>query len=158
MAQILIDFPSNTIKNGMCAADMALAASKHIRHQSVDVELYGPATSIAALTKWIHIVRGATGTLVGFEAAIAVLASDVSRTVTVDLHKSTGGGAFATVLTSTIGFTTSSTVRVPVAAVINTATLVDGDILAIVVTVAGGSGTQATGLMATLTMEEVYAP
>lgn len=155
--QVTVDWPSNTIKNVMCASDMALAASKLIRHQSVDVELFGPATTVTALTKWIHIVRGSTGTLVGLEAAIAVLASDVSRTITVDLHKSTGGGSFATVLTSTIGFTTSSTVRVPVAAVINTATLVDGDILAIVVTVAGGSGSQATGLMATLHMEETYS-
>lgn len=157
MTQVTIEWPSNSIKDTMCSSSMNLSASKHVRHQSIDVELYGPTTAIAAVTKWIHIVRGSTGTLVGFEAAIAVLASDVSRTVTVDLHKSTGGGSFSTILSATIGFTTSSTVRTPVPAVFSNAAIVDGDILAIVVTVAGGSGTQATGLTCTLTYEETYA-
>lgn len=158
MAQITIDFPSNSITNTMCNSAMALAASKHIRHQSIDVELYGPSTTVAALTKDVHIVRGATGTLVGFEATInGTIATGADRTVTVDLHKSTGAGAFATVLSSTIGFTNSSTLRTAVAAVFSSTTLVDGDMLRIIVTVAGAAGNQAIGLFGTITMEESYA-
>lgn len=119
-----------------------------------DVELFGPATTITALTKTLHIVRGGTGALVGAEAVIYVIASDVSRTVTVDIQKSTAGGAFATVCSVTIGFSTSTPVRVPVAATFSSTALTDGDVLEAIVTVAGGSGTQAQGLHLTLTFDE----
>lgn len=122
--------------------------------RSHSTELFGPSTTITALTKLLHIVRGATGTLVGAEAVISVVASDASRTVTVDIQKSTGGAAFATVCTTTIDITSSTTVRVPVAAVFSSTALTDGDILQAVVTVAGGVGTQAQGLLLTLTFDE----
>lgn len=148
--------PSGSITNDSIQASAGISASKTVRHESINVELFGPAVSVAAVTKWLHIVRGATGTIVAFEAAIAVAADDVSRTIDVDLHKSTGGGSFASVLSASADFTNSSTVRVPVAATISSAGLVDGDILAVVVAVAGGSGNQATGLTVTLTIEETY--
>lgn len=157
MPQLNVDIPYGGITRGMIQTNAGIEASKFVRHQSVDQELFGPAASITALTKLVHIVRGAAGTIRGFEAIISVLASDVSRTVTVDLQKSTGGGAFATVLSSTISFTTSSTVRVPVAAVLSSAGLVDGDVLEVIVTVAGGAGTQATGLLVSLTYEEEFS-
>ena len=117
-------------------------------------ELFGPAVAVTALTKWVHIVRGATGTVVSVEAAIAVVATGADRTITVDLHKSTGAGAFATILSATIGFTNASAVRTMVAGTISTATLADGDILAVVVTVAGAGGNQATGLTVTVNLGE----
>ncbi len=139
---------------------MNLDASKHIRHESINKMLFGRSTTVIAATEDIHIVRGATGTLVGFEASInGAIATGADRTITVDLHKSTGGAAFATVLSSTIGFTNVSTLRTAVAAVINAASaaLVDGDQLAIIVTVAGAASAQATGLSVTLTYTETYA-
>lgn len=158
MAQITIDVPSGGITNTMIKAAAGINASKIVRHQSINTELFGPATSVTALTKDIHIVRGSTGTLVGFQATInGAIATDVSRTITVDLHKSTGGGAFATVLSSTIDFTNASVLRTAVSAVLSSTSLVAGDMLRIIVTVAGGSGSQATGLLTVLTMEETYA-
>lgn len=158
MPQILIDFPSRSIADSLISDSAAIAAGKVIRHQAIDNELYGPSTTVAALTKDVHIVRGATGTLVGFEAAICgTIATGADRTVTVDLQKSTGAGAFATVCSSTIGFTNASVLRTPVAAVFSSTGLVDGDILRIVVSVAGSAGNQASGLLTTLTMAETYA-
>lgn len=160
MTQIAFEWPAKTIVNGMCSDSMALAASKVIRHQSCDHELFGPSTTITALSKDIHIVRGATATVIGLEAAICgTIATGADRTVTVDLHKSTGGGAYATVLSSTIGFTNASTLRTAVAAVVSAspAALVDGDILRLIVTVAGSASAQALGLIVTLTYTETYA-
>lgn len=160
MPQVTVDFPSGGFSKGLFPPNMGLEANKIVRHQSVDRELFGPAVTVAALTTDVHIVKGTTATVVGLEAAICgTIATGADRTVTIDLHKSTGAGAFATVLSSTIGFTDASVLRTAVAAVINATTgaLVDGDILRIIVTVAGSAGNQALGLVVTMTMEETYA-
>lgn len=160
MTQVAIDWPSGTITNTMCSASMNLSASKFVRHQSVDVELFGPSTTVTALTKDLHIVRGSTGTCVGFEAAICgTIATGADRTVTVDLQKSTVAGAFSSIVSSTIGFTNASVLRTATAGVLHSTNkaVIDGDILRVVVTVAGSAGNQALGLLFTLTMEETYA-
>lgn len=150
-------YPAGSITDAAIAAGATgayITRTKVHHQQNIGVELYGPTTTVAALTKWLHIVRGAAATIVAFEAAIAVVATGADRTITVDLQKSTGGGAFATVLSATCGFTNGSTVRVPVAGTISSASLVDGDILQTVVTVAGAAGAQATGLTIGLTLAE----
>jgi hypothetical protein len=120
----------------------------------ISQELFGPTAAVTALTKWLHIVRGGTGARVAFEAAIALGPTGADRTITVDLQKSTGGAAFATVLSATIGFVDASVERVATAATISSTALTDGDILQVVVTVAGAAGNQATGLTVTLTYDE----
>lgn len=135
-----------------------LEAHKIVRHQSVDVELFGPATTVAALTKLIHIVKGQAGTLVQLTAAVVTAATGADRTVNVDLKKSTGGGAFATVLTATILFNNTSVALTPESVSGFTSDeLAADDILELVVTVAGAAGNQAIGLIVTLTFEEEYA-
>lgn len=149
--------PANSIGNAAIATGATgsyIAATKVQHQQSVNEELFGPAVAVTAVTKWVYIVRGATGTLVSVEAAIAVVASGADRTITVDVHKSTGAGAFATVLSGTIGFTNVTAVRTPVGGTISSTALVDGDILEVIVTVAGSAGNQATGLTCTLNIRE----
>lgn len=150
-------YPAGSVTNTAIAAGATgtyIDRTKVYHQYTIDAELFGPLVSVAALTKWLHIVRGAAGTIVAIEAAIAVVATGADRTITVDLHKSTGAGAFATVLSATIGFTNASAVRTPVAGTLSSSTLVDGDILEVIVTVAGSAGNQATGLTVTLTLAE----
>lgn len=155
MPQVTVDFPSGYLKDSHVNSSAAIAYTKLVAASSIDVELAGPTTAITALDKLLHIVRGATATLIGVEVAIVTVADDASRTATIDIHKSTGGGSFATIMTSTCNISTSTTVRTPVAGVIASPTLVDGDILKAVVTVAGGGGTvNAKGLILTLTIAE----
>lgn len=157
MAQVTIDMPTGGITNTMIKAAAGINASKIVRHQSIDNELFGPATTVTALTKDVHIVRGATGTLVGFQAAInGAIATGADRTVTVELLKSTGGGSFSTVLSGTIDFTDASVLRTAVSAVISNTSLVAGDLLRITVAVAGAADNQAIGLLTTVTLEESY--
>jgi hypothetical protein len=144
-------------QGGWVDADIAesanIAARKTIARRSLDVELFGPTTTIAALTKLLHIARAA-GTIVAVEAIITVQATGADRTVTVDLQKSTGGGAFATILSTTVNIDNTTVVRTAVLAVVSNTDLVDGDILQAVVTVAGSAGNQAQGLLLTVTFDE----
>lgn len=156
MTLMQVDVPNGQVTNNMIVGP--IDASKLYRHQSWDKELFGPAASVTALTTDAHIVRGTAGLLVGFQGAICgAIATGADRTVTVDLQKSTGAGAFATVLSGTIGFTNASVLRTPVSGVISSSALVAGDILRVIVTVAGSASAQATGLVVTLTYAESYS-
>lgn len=152
-----VSLPSSSVSNTNIVAGSSgnrITADKVVHQQVKSGELYGPTTTIAALTKdGVHRAYG-SGTLVEFAAWIQVAADDASRTVTVDLQKSTSGGAYATVLSSTIGFTNASTVRVALTGTISSTSYVAGDTFRVVVSVAGGSGNQATGLSYALTLTE----
>lgn len=142
-----LSIPSGTLTNAGVAADAAIAESKLVHMINVPQELYGPAVTVAALTKLAYIGKG-VGTITAVRACVITPANDASRTVTVDLQKSTAGGAFATILSGTVGFTNGSTARTLVAGTISSASYAAGDLFQWVVTVAGGSGTQAAGLLA----------
>jgi hypothetical protein len=148
--------PAGSINNQAILGDAQIAAEK-LQQQGngiwTAVELFGPLTAVTALTKTLGMAY-APGTLVDLDAWIEVVATGADRTVTVDLHKSTGGGAYSTVLSGTIGFRNVSTVRVAVGATISTPAYVAGDIFRLVVTVAGSAGAQATGLTVRLTARE----
>lgn len=149
------NLPDAAITNAMIAENAnALINAEKAEHQfGVNLEQFDEDTNVAAKKSWMHIVNGSAGEVAAFEAAIAVAITG-DYTVTVDLEKSTGAGAFASILTNTIDFSSSDAVRTAKAAVINTATLTDGDILRVNTTVSGSSGTQAQGLMLTLSLRE----
>jgi hypothetical protein len=144
--------PSGTVTDNSVAAGAGIDSTKLETRPKITTELFAQGTTVAAVTKWLHIVRGATGTIKNIGAMIAAAITG-DNTVTIDLKKSTGGGAFATVLTGTFGFSSASAVRTLVNGTISSAALVAGDILQVVVTVAG-TGTQAQGLTVSLQIEE----
>ena len=118
-------------------------------------ELFAAASSVTALTKDVYVVKGANGTLLGFTAAITgTIATGADRTVTVDLQKSTGAGAFATVLSATIQFNNVSVLRTASSGTFSSTSLVAGDLLRVVVTVAGAAGNQALGLVCSIQLRE----
>lgn len=147
------------IRDPQIADGAGIKAEKVIQQYTIPLMLTADtATTVTAVTKGLTIIKSAQGaTLMGFEANVWTIATDVSRTVTVDLQKSTAGGAFATVLSSTIGFTNTSSNRVKQSAVISNTSCVQGDIYQVVVTVAGGSGSQAIGLLCALTLQDRLA-
>lgn len=146
-------YPAGSITNTAVAASAEIEATKLVHMVNPCVELYGPATTVAALTKLAYVAKG-DGTLSVARAFVITPANDVSRTVTVALQKSTGGGAFATVFSGDIQFTNASTARTLVSGTFSSTAYVAGDLFQWVVTVAGGSGTQAAGLFAEFTAYE----
>jgi hypothetical protein len=112
-----------------------------------------PGTAVVAATTHLHILR-ATGTVVAIEAMTPTPATGADRTVSIDLQKSTAGGAFATILTAPIALNNATTARTAVTGTLANDAVVDGDILELVVTVAGALANQAQGLLVTVTLRE----
>jgi hypothetical protein len=131
----------------------AIQAAKVI-HRLVAHYAQDPGSNVAAETKDLHIVNGTTGTVINLWAALTGILAAGAYACAVDLQKSTGGGAFASILSAPLALNSTNTIRVATAATITTAGLVKGDILRIVVTISGGSGTQPQGLAVTIDIEE----
>lgn len=145
-----------SIGNDQIAAGADIDASKLICHFRLPAELCSDAAQVAAVNRYLFTAR-AGGSLLGVDAAITgAIATGSDRTITIDLQKSTAGGAFATVLSATFGFTHTSTLLVPVPGVIADPEYVAGDIFRAVVTVAGAASAQAEGLGLTLSAAELY--
>ena len=144
--------PDGSISNDAIAGAAGIEATKVVHQWTLPVR-QSPGTAVVAATDLLHIARFA-GEIVAIEAATATVATGADRTVTIDLQKSSSGGAFASVLTGGIVLDDGSTNRVPVAGTINSPDFVDGDLLQVVVAVAGSAGAQAQGLLVSVTLRE----
>lgn len=147
--------PEDTVVDANVNSAAAIAASKLQHQHPISVQIADDATAVAAGDQLLHICRS-TGEFYDLRAAVVTVATGADRTVTIDVHKSTGGGAFATILTTTIVLDDDSTALTPVAAVVDAtkSALVAGDILKLVWTVAGSAGNQAIGCVATANIIE----
>ena len=153
-----LEFSGGGLTDDDISANASIDAGKVGQQFAIDRQLFAEGAAITALaSELLHIVHGETGVIAGFEAIITTVATGADRTANIDLQKSTGGGAFATILTGTILFNDSSTARTVVPAVLSNAAVVDGDILRAVVAVAGSADAQAAGLAVTLSLEEETA-
>ncbi|HZT79628.1 MAG TPA: hypothetical protein VFA26_05385, partial [Gemmataceae bacterium] len=140
------------LDNSNVAGNAGIKASKLEGEFSLGYSQTGPVVSD---THYLRIVRGANATVLALQAAITeAVATGADRTVTLDLQKSTGGSAFATILAAPVQFTSGSALRAVSAAVISSASLTAGDVLRLVVTAGGSAGAQAQGLAATVTLRE----
>jgi hypothetical protein len=143
--------PAGSIANAAIQADAEIDETKLQHRHALH---YSATGTVVAATEYIHIMP-VDGALLSIEAAITeIIATGADRTVNVDLQKSTGAGAFATVMTATIEFDNASVLRTAVAGVLASTALVAGDILKIVITVAGAAGNQALGLVVTVELRE----
>ena len=154
-------FANSMVLSAGCVSDAnvnvaaAIDADKLQHRHPLDAELIASASAVTAITKLLHI-SAVTGTVMGLKAAVMTAATGADRTVTVDLQKSTGGAAFATVLTTAVILNNASVARVAQNAVVNATliSLVAGDILQVVVTVAGSANDQAKGLVISAVIDE----
>lgn len=151
-----VNLPTGSVTNEEIAASAGIEASKLQTHFRFKDELFAAATTVAAVSKYVFTAHAA-GSLLGVEAVITgAIATGADRIVSIDLKKSTAGGAFASVLSGVFGFTNSSTLLVPVSGTIVTPNYIAGDTFEIVVTVAGSASAQATGLGITIATAENY--
>lgn len=144
--------PAGCIGDAEIEAAAGIQATKVERQFNVYDE-QTPGSAVVAKTKLAHIAKAA-GSVVGIDAVTTTVATGGDRTVTIDLQKSTAGGAFATVLSAVVTLNNSSVVRTVYSGVISSAAFVAGDIFQIVTAVAGAAGAQAAGLQVTVTLRE----
>lgn len=132
------------IENANIASGAAIKASKLEGEYTHD---YSQTGTVAAGTAYFGPIKGSAATLLSFSATITeTIATGGDRTVTITLLKSTGGGAFASVLSAAIVLDTGNVLYIPEVATINTTSAVAGDMYKITVAVAGAAGNQALGL------------
>lgn len=118
---------------------------------------YGPAadsTTVVAVTKTLTGIHY-TGSVVEVSVTPVTAPTGGDLAFTVDIKKSTGAGAFATILTGVVTVNSSSANRTAQYATLSgTPTLVRGDLLQIVVAVSGSTGTQGAGYDVTIRTRE----
>lgn len=144
---------SASLTNAMfsSAASARLVAEKVVHRFALDYRQNNGA-AIAAATVPLHICRG-TATAIQLKGAITGVVPTGADTVTVDIQKSTGAGAFATIMSATMQFSVASVLRTVVNSTsFSSTSFAAGDIIAVVVTVSGSSG---QGLMVTLEIDEL---
>lgn len=147
-----VALPANSINENNLTTAALLPAAKLVARFAKD-HRQASGADVAAKTELIHIAKYA-GIVKSVEAAIDdAITGD--NTVVIDLKKSTGGGAFATVLSSALTINSASAAQTAIAATVDATKddYVAGDVFEIVVTVTG-TGTQAQGLNVTVFFEE----
>jgi hypothetical protein len=149
----LVTLPANSVdENTLKTA--SLFPADNLVHRFAKDHRQKTGTAVASVTEEIHIAAYA-GIVDSIEAVVSTVAIG-NATVTIDLQKSTGGAAFATVLTSTFVMDSTNTVRVVEAGAVDATKddYVAGDVFRLVVTSDAGTGTQAEGLNITVFFEE----
>jgi len=142
-----MDIPSGTVVNDDVSGAAAIEATK-LQHQHQITHAQGSATTAAAEEKVIHVVYGATGTIVAINAGM-VSPNVGAAACTVDLHVNG-----ATVLDAVISLTSGETAFELVAGTIDTPALTDDDVVELVITATAGGGTLGTGLFVTVIIRE----
>jgi len=147
-----VTLPSGVIGNTDIESGAEIDASK-LDHQYMLTHTQADGSDVVAQTDIVHIAKAA-GELVAVEAVVDQVPTG-DYTVTIDVQKSTGGGSFATLMSATVVIDSDNTDRtLEAGSIAGTTTYADGDLIAIVVTVAGSSGTQAQGLCVTACVRE----
>ncbi len=139
-------YPAGSISNAAVAAAAAIAATKMLHQHHLTYAQDSGATA-ANEERVIHVVYGAAGTSVSFEAG-CVVTNDGECTVTIDLLKNG-----TTVLSSAPVITSSHSAYELVTGTIGTSALVDGDVLEITIATAG-TDTVGLGAFCSLVLRE----
>ena len=101
-------------------------------------------STIVNATRYWKVARA--GNVIELRAAVTESIPTGTGTTTIDLQKSTGGGAFASMLSSTLVLNSSSTLLVDQTANLSTTTIAKGDTLKLTVTIFNGTGGPGAGL------------
>ncbi len=144
--------PANCVDENNLKTAAKLPASKLVARFPKDVR-QKTGTAVVTQTELIHIAKAA-GLVTSVEVAIdAAITGD--NTLTIDVKKSTGGAAFATILSAALTINSATAVRTAVAATIDATKddYVAGDVFEVIIT-AAGTGTQAQGVNVSVFFEE----
>jgi len=139
-----LSIPALTVNNAAVAAAAAIAYTKVVHKHN---KTYAQAGSSADETKVIHVVHGATCTLLNFE--VGVVTAFVGDSCTIDLKKNG-----TTVLSAAVTLDEGDAAYAKVAGTISTAGGVDGDVYTVVQDFTTAAGTPATGVWASLALAE----
>lgn len=152
--------PAGVLTNAMMQESMGFSASKQEHQYPLNYKQDDGSDIVAAIAP-IYIVRGATAEIIECEVVCVDAPEGGDKKFTVDLKKCNEGSPTpATVLDAVLdsdtygaGVVEASDCEVGTA-IIDSADLVVGDTLVVVVAVAGSTGNQGQGLIVTVTIRE----
>jgi hypothetical protein len=139
--------PASSVSNASIEAGANVDAAKlDHQHQQVVTQVHGSAA--VDERRVIHVVKGATATLIAFRAGV-VVACIGDSTITVDLRKNG-----TTMLTAVISIDSGDAAYAILSATLASTSLVTGDVLEVVIDATVGTGTLGQGLFAEVTLRE----
>lgn len=141
--------PASSIDGAAWNDAGAVLEYTNAEHEHRDALRQVAGSNVVAEDKVLAEVRGATGELLGITAMLHGQIPDDTRTVVVDLHVNG-----ASVLSATFTLDTANTLSTSEAGTISSATLAQGDIIEVVVTVGGAAGTHPQGLLVEVRWKE----
>lgn len=147
-----VNLPDGVVDNADINSDADIAYSKlqHVHHCVIE-QANGSAV---ADQESIVFIATAPCTILAVEIMILTAAAGDS-TVDVDVKKSTGGGAFSSILSAAEQIDSTTVVRTLVEATLSgTPTLADGDAIEIVIDATVGTGTLPQGIIVDVTIAE----
>ena len=136
-----------TVQDADLAGSANLDPTK-MRHQYCAVFAQANSAAASDTGRVIHVVKGATGTVVAFRAG-SIVAATGNATVTVDLKKNG-----TTMLSAVITLDSSNTAYVLEEATLSVTAVVAGDVLTLVIVATVGTGALPTGLFAEVVVRE----
>jgi len=146
--------PDGTVTDAKVATTAAIAHTKH-EHRYQVRSVQGSTGAVVAKTEMLYYAYRPQ-TVIYATATVDTIADSTGRTVTIDIQKSVAGSTYSTILSASLVFnSTNSTARTPRAfSLSGTPTMLQGDVLRTVVSVAGSTGVQAKGLLVALNAVE----
>ncbi len=145
MATGIIYLPAGCLDATHPASATKFNASNVIHHFGKD-HRQASGSDVASKTELVHVASYA-GTINGFKVGISVAPTGGDKQYTVDLQKSTGGGAFASILSAVVTIDSGKSDRSVTAGTISSPTYAAGDIFQVVVTASGTTGSQGQGVV-----------
>jgi hypothetical protein len=139
-----VELPANSVEDATVKVGTQIDHEKLI-HLHLASHQQSQAGDVVTARHIIHVCKFAA-TIEYVQVCIDDAPTGGDKQYTVDVRRSTGGGAWTTVLSAVVTVNSSSgnrTVVLPTVSVIN---LAAGDLLAAVVTASGSTGTQGRGL------------
>jgi len=143
------------VDNADVASSAGILATK-LQHQHIIPYSQADGSAVAAAIVPIYTCRGATGTVVAFQVACVDSPSgggDLKFTVDLKIFDA-DTPAPASILTGVVDYVNDTADGVVLAGTIDSASLVVGDSLMVVVAVSGSTGTQGQGLIVSTTVRE----
>ena len=141
-----------TITNAKVAADAGIEATKLIHQHSIRYN-QASGSDVASATEVVHIFRS-TSTIVSVDVIPDTAPTGGDKEYTVDVKKSTGAGAWASILTGVITVDSGSTDRTVQAGVLSDSDAIDNDALQIVIAASGSTGSQGQGVCVVINTRE----
>lgn len=143
----VLSAPAGFLTNAMVQASAGVSASKLQQQRNIQYA-QASGSDVAAETRPVFRCNGATGVVAAVKASIVTIPSG-DKSCTIDVKKNG-----TTILSGTFTLDSGNTTYVAEAGSISSSALVAGDVLEVVVTIAGSTGTAPRGLLVNIVLTE----